>query len=114
MNTTNGTNYTYLLEERETHHRYDPIEKAWITWSNIAKDIERMKRAGWTVVLEDQYGVKFIAPADAIKIMPAKKKKRQMSEKQRAALAKNRFTSRKQAEENSCENNAEKILYETG
>jgi len=50
MNRTNGTNHTYRLEERETHHRYDTIKKAWITWSNIPKDIEKMKRAGWTVV----------------------------------------------------------------
>lgn len=114
MNRTNGTNHTYRLEERETHHRYDTIKKAWITWSNIPKDIEKMKRAGWTVILEDQYGVKFAAPAHAIKIMPAEKKKRQMSEKQRAALAKNRFTSRKQAEKNSCDNNADKTFYETG
>lgn len=111
MKTANGTEYKYLPEERETHHRYDPMEKAWITWSNIPKDIDKMKRAGWTVVLEDQYGVKFKAPAHAIKIMPAEKKKRQMSEKQRAALAKNRFPSRKQTEEISRDNNADETPY---
>lgn len=114
MKTANGTNYTYLPEERETYHRYDPIEKAFFSWSNIPKDIDKMKRAGWEIVLEDQYGVKFKAPPHAIKIMPAEKKKRQLSEKQREALAKNRFPSQKQQAEKTRDNNAAVTLYEAG
>ena len=110
MKTATRTQYTYLPEERETLHRYDPIDKVWVTWSNIPKDIERMKRAGWTVVLENQYGVKFIAPAHAIKIMPAEKKKRQLTEKQRAALAKNGFAARKHDAEISRDNNVVSAL----
>lgn len=110
MKTVTGTQYTYLPEERETHHRYDPIEKAWITWSNIPKDIERMKRQGWTLLHEDQYGAKFTAPPHALKIMPAEKKKRQLTEKQRASLAKNGFAARKHDTEISRDNNVVSAL----
>jgi len=39
------------------------------------------------------------------------KKKRQMTDKQREALAKNRFPSRKQSEEFSRDNNADETPY---
>lgn len=95
MKTATGAEYRYSREELETIHRYDAVDKAWYTWSNIPRDIQTMKKLGWTIVVENQYGVKFKAPEHAIKLMPAEKKKRQLTEKQRAALARNRFTSRK-------------------
>ena len=98
MKTATGAEYRYSREELETIHRYDAVDKAWYTWSNIPKHIQQMKKLGWEVVKEDQYGVKFKAPEHAVKPMPAEKKKRQLTEKQRAALARNRFTSRKARE----------------
>lgn len=106
MKTANGTEYTYLPEERETHLTYDYVTKTWRAWSNIGKHIDQMKKNGWTIEKEDQYGATLTAPVHAVKIMPAEKKKRQMTEKQRAILAKNRFPSRKQSEEIPRDNNA--------
>jgi len=60
-------------------------------WSNVPSDINRFKEQGWRIVKEDRYGIKFDAPDHAIRIMPAKKRKRELTEKQRAALAKNSF-----------------------
>jgi len=111
MKTANGTEYNYLPEERETPLRYDYVDKTWYAWSNIPKHIDQFKRQGWEITKEDQYGTYFKAPAHAVKIMPAEKKKRQMTDKQREALAKNRFPSRKQSEEFSRDNNADETPY---
>ena len=106
MKTANETQYKCSPEERETTIRYDYVAKVWIAWSNIPRQIDQMKRQGWTVLSEDQYGVKFEAPAHAVKIMPTVKKQRQLSDKQREALAKNRFPAKKQAAEKTRDNNA--------
>lgn len=110
MKTANGTNYIYLPEERETHLRYDYVDKAWYAWSCIPKHIDQMKRQGWTVTKEDQYATYLTAPAHAVKIMPAEKKKRQMTDAQREALRKNGFASRKKEEEIPHDNNVEGAL----
>ena len=61
-------------------------------WSNVPSDIRSFREKGWTVVVEDKYGVKFTAPDHAIRIMPAEKKTRRISEKQREALARHAYT----------------------
>lgn len=111
MKTANGTEYNCRPEERETHIRWDPVGKVWIAWSCIPKHIDQFKRQGWTITEENKDGLFFEAPAHAVKIMPAEKKKRQMTDKQREALAKNRFPSRKQSEEFSRDNNADETPY---
>ena len=113
MKTINGTNYTYLPEERETHLRYDYVDKAWYAWSCIPKHIDQMKKQGWTVTSEDQYATYLTAPAHAVKIMPAEKKKRQMTDAQREALKKNGFASRKHDDEKTRDNNANETLNKT-
>lgn len=60
-------------------------------WSNVPCDIKEFKEKGWSVVIEDKYGVKFTAPDHAISIRPAEKRRRQLSEKQRQALARHAF-----------------------
>lgn len=94
MMTANGTEYTYLPEERETILRYDHVDKTWYAWSCIPKHINDMSKKGWELVNEDQYGAKYKAPVHAVKIMPAEKRKREMSEAQKAALARHAFTAR--------------------
>ena len=113
MKTANGTNYTYLPEERETHFTYDYVMKMWKAWSNIPKHINQMKGQGWTITKEDQYGTYLTAPANAVKIMPAEKKKRQMTDAQREALKKNGFASRKRDDEKTRDNNANETLNKT-
>lgn len=111
MKTTNGTQYQCLPTERETHIRFDPVDKVWIAWSNMPKYIDQFKRQGWKITEEDENGIYFEAQAHAVKIMPAEKKKRQLTEKQREALAKNGFASRKQSEEGTRDNNADITLH---
>ena len=74
-------------QEQETIIRRDA--DGLHAWSNIPGDIARMKRQGWTLVRQDQYGAAFTAPDRAITIQRAEK--RILSEKQRAALAKHSF-----------------------
>lgn len=107
MRTAAGTLYTYSKEELETFIRYDAVDKLYHVRSNIEKDIKEMKAKGWTPVHESVYETEFIVPRHAIKFMPAEKKKRELSEKQRAALAKNRFPARKEHTEEPRDNNAE-------
>ena len=114
MKTADGREYSYCKEEQETIHRYDAVDKAWYSWSCIPKHINELKEKGWEIVKEDQYGVKFKAPAHAVKIMPAEKKKRQLSEKQREALAKYGFGAREQAQRDSRDTIADETPLDEG
>lgn len=76
--------YRACIEEQETTLRYDPIDKLWHAWSNITRDVERMKANGWKVKREDAYGAEFTAPRIAVKLDKAEK--RQLTEAQKAAL----------------------------
>ena len=82
MKTANGTEYKYSREEQETIYRYDAVERMWHAWSNIPKEIERLKRQGWTLTKEDQYGAYFEAPSFALKI--GKAYKAQLTDEEKA------------------------------
>ena len=84
MSIARGEQETVIRRDKEGLH----------AWSDIPYDIKRFKEAGWTIVYEDKYGVKFTAPDHAIQIKPAEKRKRQLTEAQKAALAKHAFASR--------------------
>lgn len=74
-------------QEQETIIRRDA--DGLHAWSNIPGDIARMRRQGWTLVREDQYGATFTAPDRAITIRKAEK--RNLSDKQRTTLAQHSF-----------------------
>lgn len=59
-------------QEQETIIRRDA--DGLHAWSNIPGDIARMKRQGWTLVRQDQYGAAFTAPDRAITIQRAEKR----------------------------------------
>lgn len=91
MRTTNGTNYAYSLVEKETIYRYDAVDRIWYAWSCIPKHIAELKRQGWELVREDEFGAEFKAPEFALKIGRAQKRQRQLTDKQKAALGHHRF-----------------------
>ena len=97
MKTADGREYSYRTEELETIIRYDAVDKMYHVRSNIKRDVKEMKAKGWVPTHESEYEVSFLMPRHAIKFMPAEKKKRQLSEKQREALAKNGFGARRKA-----------------
>lgn len=84
MSIARGEQETVIRRDKEGLH----------AWSDVPSDIKRFRKAGWKVVYEDKYGVKFTAPDHAIQIKPAEKRKRQLTEAQRAALTRHSFTAR--------------------
>ena len=76
--------------EKETIIRRDV--EGLHAWSNVPADIRELKEKGWTLIREDMWGATFTAPDHAIRILPAVRQKRPLTERQRQALASHAFT----------------------
>lgn len=84
---------SYSAEEQEVHLWFDPIDKIWRADSSVPKFIRAFQRAGWKQTGSqisnkgnEIYG-SFEAPPYAISIRKAERKKRVMTDEQRAAAA---------------------------
>lgn len=73
--------------ERETTCNYSYVDKAWKIWSNVPKHINKMKRLCYPVIKEDDYGITFLVPEAAVRFASPEKRKREMTEEQKAAAA---------------------------
>lgn len=79
-------------EEREVHLWFDDIGRVWKAEASILKYINTFRRAGWKEIscANDDNGVpviaQFEAPAHAISIRKAERKKRGMTDEQKQAL----------------------------
>lgn len=80
-------------EEREVHLWFDDIDHVWRAESSILKYIRAFRKAGWKELNcnNDDNGTPVIAmfeaPAHAISIRKAERKKRVMTDEQRASAA---------------------------
>lgn len=81
------------LEEREVHLWFDDIDRVWRAEASILKYIRAFRKAGWKELCcdNDDNGTPvvatFEAPAHAISIRKAERKKRVITEEQRAAAS---------------------------
>ncbi|MGN0758551.1 MAG: hypothetical protein ACI4MU_05085 [Candidatus Ventricola sp.] len=82
MNRARGEQETIIRRDVEGLH----------AWSNVPADIRELKEKGWTLIREDMWGATFTAPDHAIRILPAVRQKRPLTERQRQALASHAFT----------------------
>ncbi|NMB69750.1 hypothetical protein GYA27_00910 [candidate division WWE3 bacterium] len=79
------------LEEREVHLWFDDVDRVWRAEASILKYIRAFRKAGWKELCcdNDDNGTPvvatFEAPAHAISIRKAERKKRVMTEEQRVA-----------------------------
>ena len=80
-------------EEREVHLYFDPIDRVWVMDSFMPKYFRKAIKQGWTPIREYVYddgmvcGMSLTAPERSISIRNTEKK--QVSEKQLAALNRN-------------------------
>lgn len=92
----------YLSEEMETHFYWVPCENEWRAWTNIPKWRDSFLKMGWTLKAVSRvngeecdwtFAIKEKKPLRLLD-MSKPKVKRELTEKQRAAFAKNWAKSR--------------------
>ncbi len=85
----------YTREEYEVILSFDYLAGEWTAWTNIPAYIKKFTKQGWTLQREEKYddgtmcAARFTAPKAAISVGKAIRPKRNLSDKQRAALVKN-------------------------
>lgn len=85
---------SYAAEEREVHLLMDDVDRVWRADVYIPKYIRMFQKAGWKQISSQmndkgiEIAATFEAPAHAITIRKAERKKRTLTAEQRAAAAK--------------------------